>query len=412
MAVLRRTQTCKANSRGHFDMAIDSRIPLGVNPFTPGSALLEGRAHGRAVEADALNKRIAEAMLSMNQAKGVREQEAHDLVKLSAEQNRIIRNIGPRAHAYRELLDTNPNALLQRVKQDRSELVNRIANGESVTTEQSDELIEALEGGIQTGNFGLAASMLDETINVARQFGVDLPEVRQPTSLEEQVGLIKRIHPEGEDRNNAIMRLLGADGEIRSHDPTHSLVDTATGEVLVAGAEGAPDNFKDTLALRKDFLKQSGNFIALDEEHRRMESLAGTPAGDLALVITYMKALDPNSVVREGEQVQVRQTASIPARAWQTWLKVSGEGSLTDTVRNDIKGRIDGLYNAQIDLQRQREREYTNLANDFRIKPGLVLGESFVREIPDRDAATLSETEKENKSVAQTALDAWRNSQK
>jgi hypothetical protein len=87
-------------------------------------------------------------------------------------------------------------------------------------------------------------------------------------------------------------------------------------------------------------------------------------AADLALVFSYMKMLDPDSVVREGEQMQVRGLGGIgaEARGLLSRLGIGVEGTydggmliIDPTVREDIRNaaavRFADLTQGQADLE-------------------------------------------------------------
>jgi len=71
-------------------------------------------------------------------------------------------------------------------------------------------------------------------------------------------------------------------------------------------------------------------------------------AGDMSMIFTYMKILDPTSVVREGEQATAKSAGGVPDRVWNAYNKaVTGE-KLTETQRADFVGTASKLYNANI----------------------------------------------------------------
>lgn len=61
-----------------------------------------------------------------------------------------------------------------------------------------------------------------------------------------------------------------------------------------------------------------------------------TPAGDLSLIFSYMKLLDPNSTVREGEFANAQNAGSIDDKVRNMYNKVKKGTRLTDTQRKDF----------------------------------------------------------------------------
>lgn len=62
-----------------------------------------------------------------------------------------------------------------------------------------------------------------------------------------------------------------------------------------------------------------------------------SPATDMALVFGAMKALDPTSVVKEGEQVQVRNTTNLPGQVLNYFEKVKSGQSFTQAQREELR---------------------------------------------------------------------------
>lgn len=135
--------------------------------------------------------------------------------------------------------------------------------------------------------------------------------------------------------------------------------------------------------LRKDFQADSEYF---GEAQRFWKDVVNyskpeqSSASDLALVFSYMKMLDPDSVVREGEQMQVRGLGGIgaEARALLSRIGVNTEGAydggmliIDPTIRANIREAA-GLRFADLAKSQASLEEYTaaegaraGLSSDF-----------------------------------------------
>ena len=116
---------------------------------------------------------------------------------------------------------------------------------------------------------------------------------------------------------------------------------------------------------RKEFLAGSKDYIQVRNSYARILAAIKdpTPAGDIALVFSYMKVLDPNSAVRETEYATAENAGNIPQRIRATWNKVfEGKGRLSVAQRQDFTQRATGLYNAQRDQYRNFREIYVNMA--------------------------------------------------
>tara|TARA_R100000773_G_C4218820_1_gene117328 strand:+ start:235 stop:1674 length:1440 start_codon:yes stop_codon:yes gene_type:complete len=94
-------------------------------------------------------------------------------------------------------------------------------------------------------------------------------------------------------------------------------------------------------------------------------------AADISLIFSYMKMLDPRSVVREGEFLVARQTGG-PADFLLSYLNRLKDGSiLTDGVRRSFRDMAIGLYdNASKNLKTSNQRVLNQITGVFKIPEG------------------------------------------
>mgnify|MGYP003112544495 CR=1 FL=1 len=94
-------------------------------------------------------------------------------------------------------------------------------------------------------------------------------------------------------------------------------------------------------------------------------------AADISLIFSYMKMLDPRSVVREGEFLVARQTGG-PADFLLSYLNRLKDGSiLTDGVRRSFRDMAIGLYdNASKNLNTSNQRVLNQITGVFKIPEG------------------------------------------
>ena len=94
-------------------------------------------------------------------------------------------------------------------------------------------------------------------------------------------------------------------------------------------------------------------------------------AADISLIFSYMKMLDPRSVVREGEFLVARQTGG-PADFLLSYLNRLKDGSiLTDGVRRSFRDMAIGLYdNASNNLKTSNQRVLKQITGVFKIPEG------------------------------------------
>lgn len=106
------------------------------------------------------------------------------------------------------------------------------------------------------------------------------------------------------------------------------------------------------------------NFQTIAEGYNFVSGLPNSttnPADDQALIYALAKALDPGSVVREGEYATAQRYAQSWAQAYGKGVELAalGTGFLSETARNNIKSTITSRYKAA-------EKTYNNLYGEYR----------------------------------------------
>ena len=122
------------------------------------------------------------------------------------------------------------------------------------------------------------------------------------------------------------------------------------------------------LAIYNELLPNIENIIpAYDKAY----TLDKPGAADISLIFSYMKMLDPRSVVREGEFLVARKTGG-PADFLLSYLNRLKDGSiLTDGVRRSFRDMALGLYNnAKKNLETSNEKTLKQITNVFKIPEG------------------------------------------
>lgn len=109
-----------------------------------------------------------------------------------------------------------------------------------------------------------------------------------------------------------------------------------------------PYNYDGETALRKEFtsLPQVKDFQAQTTAMGRVASAAKEPsaAGDLALIFSFMKILDPQSVVRETEFANAQNAAGVPDQIRNLYNRILSGERLNPDQRADFVGQATRLY--------------------------------------------------------------------
>lgn len=112
---------------------------------------------------------------------------------------------------------------------------------------------------------------------------------------------------------------------------------------------------KEFTALAKPFRETITNF---NKAYAFASKKNPTGASDIALVFSYMKALDPRSVVRENEQATTENAGGVPAYIRNFYNKLLTGQKFDPQVRADILDASKSLVLGQIQSQKDLESEY------------------------------------------------------
>ena len=138
--------------------------------------------------------------------------------------------------------------------------------------------------------------------------------------------------------------------------------------------------------IRGEFTNQSKDFVTIRDSYQRVLGAAerskerpDSAAGDLALIFSYMKILDPGSVVRETEFANAENAAGVDERTRALFNKVRTGEKLAAGQRDDFVDRARTLYKRALDSHGGNKKVYRDLAKRYnfdpeRVAPDLSLG--------------------------------------
>ena len=138
-------------------------------------------------------------------------------------------------------------------------------------------------------------------------------------------------------------------------------------------------SFQRENALRDEWLKNGTTTRSqqIKEAHDRLVSAPNTPAGDMSLIYSLNKIMDPGSTVREGEFANAQATTSAMGQLQSFYRKAMTGQRLTPEQRRDFMNTASQLLAAQRGNQNTFDRTYSGLAEGYGIKPGIVVQKIF-----------------------------------
>lgn len=125
---------------------------------------------------------------------------------------------------------------------------------------------------------------------------------------------------------------------------------------------GGVVDFKDASALRKEYTKASAPWQESSRAFERIMATQPTGAGDIALLTSYMKVLDPGSTVREGEFATAEQAGGVPDYVRNVYNKLITGERLSPEQRTNFKSQAAAFLENRRKEQENVQRRYGYIA--------------------------------------------------
>lgn len=165
---------------------------------------------------------------------------------------------------------------------------------------------------------------------------------------------------------------------VKEVGPNQNLVavgpDMSTREIY----RGAPDPTKVAQSeegLRKEVIAQAKEFTAVRDAASTIEAISRQPsaASDVAMVYSFMKILDPTSVVRESEYATAQNAAGVPDQIRNVFNRVLSGERLSPDQRADFLTQAKTIAQVKGQAYGRIQEHYTNLAGRYGLNPNNVV---------------------------------------
>lgn len=140
---------------------------------------------------------------------------------------------------------------------------------------------------------------------------------------------------------------------------------------LEALLKGSKDRFEMEEKLRDSFSAQAKTFATVRDQYGVLQAAAQDPsaAGDISLLMAYMKLVDPGSTVREGEFANAAAAAGLPERLVGLAQRVDSGQRLSPAQRADFVGQAGKLFGTHQQTFEASKRVYDDLATAYGLTP-------------------------------------------
>jgi len=148
-------------------------------------------------------------------------------------------------------------------------------------------------------------------------------------------------------------------------------------------------SFKNDEQLRKEFTQNMDPFVKLAQAFEKIQVAALNPsgAGDISLIYGYMKILDPNSTVMQGEQASAQNAGSVPEAIRAKYNSIIAGDKLDPNVRADFLNQARLIVESQRTMANDVRDRYSELAQAYGLKPEQIIFDPFKRIKPPGEIA-------------------------
>ena len=194
--------------------------------------------------------------------------------------------------------------------------------------------------------------------------GGDIKKVNEAIGINEQKDAVSPLGKIAQDVSSGIIPKSVLDSAIA--------VDKAAAD----GGLTLPQKISEEARLRGEYSKRTEDLSAAERNFSIIETSAAdnSGAGDIALVTSFMKMLDPGSVVRETEFATAANTGGLLAKLKSAVTKIEDGKFLSPEQRTDFQ-RLAGKYLEAANAQEQGvQSSYQAIIDNYGLNPVNVFG--------------------------------------
>lgn len=258
---------------------------------------------------------------------------------------------------------------IQEKQLKRADAQDDIKRGDDLIAQTMGHVAEVIKSGLAVGSDPMkiqqaVAPLVESAKAIASRVG------RDPASLDAQVQA-SLTGPTGIQAATAAGTAEGTKEATKQNVAAKILTEAgadASGFILDPAKRSEAEG-----KLRDDYVKQGKEFVTVRDYKDRMDTAPTTGAGDIALVFSYMKVLDPGSTVREGEFATAANAAGVPSAIASMYNKIIGGGKLETNARDQLKESAEKIWQKAIERQNSLANQYSNIAKRGGMNPKNVI---------------------------------------
>lgn len=190
----------------------------------------------------------------------------------------------------------------------------------------------------------------------------------------------------------------------RQEAAANRAADAAERAATAADRQATTETFKNEQALRKEVSDRVKDQRTILSAYEKVRTTAQNPsaANDLALIFSYMKMLDPGSVVREGEFANAQNAAGVPDQIVNIYNRARSGERLNDAQRAQFTASAQNIANQAQESIDSVAGEYRQIAQGSGLDPDRATG--LKAPVPRRNGIYAPQTEAEYNRIPKGAI--------
>jgi hypothetical protein len=177
----------------------------------------------------------------------------------------------------------------------------------------------------------------------------------------------------------SLMEVAGMGGANLDDQKTQAEIAKITAEtdklrMDMANPDPGEDAFDREKKLRDEYVKLTGEYTVVRDAYRKIDAALDSAPGDLSLIFSYMKMLDPGSVVRESEFATAQNAAGVPDQIRNAYNRALTGERLGEKQRSEFRAQAESLMTAASLRDAEVKKGLDPIIQQYRLNPENIFG--------------------------------------
>lgn len=145
----------------------------------------------------------------------------------------------------------------------------------------------------------------------------------------------------------------------------------------VMEAIGVPDgkgDFDQEQKIRKEYVDRTKNFTETEQSYNRIVAAQPNGPGDISLIFSYMKMLDPASTINTGEYANAKNSGGVPDAVRNIYNSAMNGELLSEEQRTAFKSQASSILEAARQTEIKVREDLMPVIEEYNLDPQRVFG--------------------------------------